>query len=87
MLELVGSGMRIDSLVEALENYLNIFYHLCAIDPLVVKQLLAYIKSVRQLLKGETDSNPVLKRMYEQYGEATQDMERKEAEAQEKEKR
>ena len=60
---------------------------MCAMDPLASKTLINNIKTVKQLLKGEVVDNEQLKIIYELYGQATAEIERKEKEKEEHERK
>ena len=60
---------------------------MCAMDPLASKTLINNIKTVKQLLKGEVVDNEQLKIIYELYGQATAEIERKEREKEEHERK
>jgi len=77
------TGMKIDSLTESLDNYLKVFHHLCALDPLASKTLVAGISTVKLLLQGKSNENDHLKHVTALYVEALEEMEKKEKEEKE----
>ena len=79
--------MRIDPLIRALQNYLDIFHHMCSMDPLASKTLIHYVRTVKQLLKGEIAENEHLVGIYDLYKQATAEIEKKEKDKEEYEKR
>ncbi|XP_067947233.1 NFX1-type zinc finger-containing protein 1-like [Watersipora subatra] len=85
--ELVSSCLKIDPLLRALQNYLDIFHRLCAMDPLVSKSLIVQVKTVKQLMKAEVHENDQLKGIFDLYSQATVEIERQEKEREEREKR
>ncbi|KAF6021739.1 hypothetical protein EB796_019961 [Bugula neritina] len=82
--ELVSfTGMKIDSLTESLDNYLKVFHHLCALDPLASKTLVTGVSTVKLLLQGKSSENDHLKHVTQLYMEALEEMEKKEKEEKE----
>jgi len=75
--------MKIDSLTESLDNYLKVFHHLCALDPLAFKTLVTGVSIVKFLLKGKSSENDHLKHVTQLYMEALDEMEKKEKEKEE----
>lgn len=87
MRELSGRSRQIDKLTEGLSDFNDIFHQLCAIDPLASRTLVDSVRTVRQLLKGEIDSDRSLRSVYDQLGEATEVLEEAERQQEEKKRR
>ena len=85
--ELTGRSCQIDKLTAGLSDYNDIFYLLCAMDPRASRIMETGALLVRQLLKGEIDSNSSLRSLYNQLGEVTEKLEEAERLEQEKKRR
>lgn len=78
-----SSSIKIDKVINSLEHYLEIFHHLCSMDPLATRSLIKHVAMVKQLIKAEVMDNSYLTGIYNLYKEVTADVERKENEAEE----
>ncbi|KAF6035809.1 ZNFX1 [Bugula neritina] len=79
-------GINIEKLIKSFENYLNIFHHLCSMDPLMSKALLADIQRLKQYLRGVVMDFPQLHSVSELYNQATSKVEKAEQQRLEEER-
>lgn len=82
MTELTSSvGIRIDSLIEALSNYLEIYNQLCNMDPTAATALMTHLKQIDALIMYSSQDNEQLSGIMNEYREATASAVKKEKEA------
>lgn len=83
----IAPSLRLDPLIRSLQNYLDVFHHLCAMDPLASQALVMYINIVKVALHDPVSRNEHMRGIYNQYVEATEDVARREQERMEEEER